>query len=69
MATSKVAMAKEEQNYQANPLNKRCRFCKHFEETLVTKDWGFRPCAKLRCKVGGFKITPNAICDLFDRNA
>ena len=69
MAKSKVAMAKEEQNYQENQPGKHCRVCKHFEAALFVKDWGFQPCAKLRCKIGGFKVTPNAICDLFDRNA
>ena len=67
MAKSKVAIAKEKQNYQAKPLSRRCRVCKHFEEIIFTKDWGGRS-EKLRCKIGNFKVTANAICDLFELN-
>jgi len=65
MAKSKVAIAKEKQNYQEKPLSRRCRVCKHLQETTFTKDWGGVG-KKLRCKIGGFKVTANAICDLFE---
>ncbi len=65
MAKSNVAIAKEKQNYQSRPISRRCRVCKHFECTFYTKDWGGRG-EKLRCGIGGFKVTANAICDMFE---
>lgn len=62
---SKQSVAKEKQNYQDKPLSKRCRECKNIEETQITKPWGGFS-EKLRCKIGGFKVLANSVCDLFD---
>ena len=68
MAKSEVAIAKEKQNYQPKPLSRRCRVCKNFKTTIYEKRWGGGIGEKLRCKIGGFKVTANAICDMFERD-
>jgi len=63
---SKQSEAKERQNYQGKPLSRRCRECFYLESKKVDQAWGGIS-ERLRCKLGGFKVTANAICDNFLR--
>jgi hypothetical protein len=63
---SKQSEAKERQNYQGKPLSRRCRECVLLESTEVQNVWGGIS-ERLRCKLGGFKVTANAVCDNFLR--
>ena len=67
---SKQGDAKIKQNYQAKPLSHRCRVCKHLivEKKKVPRygDWEME---HLKCGIGGFKVTANAVCDLFEMKA
>lgn len=60
-----VADQKKKQNYRGKPLQKRCRVCKYLKAETFTKNWGDIG-EKLRCGIGGFAVTPNACCDLFE---
>jgi len=62
---SKQSEAKEKQNYQAKPLAKRCRECDEFTSEVVENRYGYPEEKNMRCSVGGFKVTPNGVCDLF----
>jgi len=63
---NKTSTAKKIQNYQPKPLSRRCRVCKHFESDIEENQWGYTVEKRLRCSIGGFAVTPNAICDLFE---
>ena len=64
---SKQSEAKKRQGYVAKPLSNRCRVCKNLKVTEIEKSgWGGTWIKeKLRCGIGGFKVTPNAVCNEF----
>lgn len=63
---SKQSEAKERQGYQGKPPQKRCRVCAHLVATEHAKSWGGLG-ERLRCGLGGFAVTPNAVCNEFQK--
>lgn len=59
---SKQSEAKARQNYQGKPLSRRCRECVSLEATETRGQWGGFS-ERLRCGIGGFKVTANSVCD------
>jgi hypothetical protein len=71
---SKQSEAKAKQNYQDKPLSRRCRECANLDKKMEKYPEGHRKHSfgwkreVLTCKIGGFKVTANAVCDLFEKN-
>jgi hypothetical protein len=63
---SKQGEAREKQGYQKKPTFDRCRVCKNINSIETHDQYGY-PHEKLRCGIGFFAVTANAVCDKFER--
>lgn len=62
----KESDAKKRQNYREKPLGIRCMICKHVKSDEEKNNCGYIEEKNIRCGIGGFKVTPHAVCYMFE---